>query len=117
MYIRKQIIGTSSLALMCDKKVFEGIIKGYIDNTEGSFSFRELYNYVKNIAEKNNYFDKEENTEYSQIELLNCDIQIINRVIWEKIWKKELIIDFYRNTFSTYPDEFYFIKIKEQPSI
>ena len=113
MISRRQIIGTTNLKLTCDKQVIRNVIENYIEKVENSFSFKELYNYIKHIASENNYFDKEPNTEYSQIELLSTDVQTINLILWEKIWSKALIIDFHKNSYRQYPEEFYFIKVKE----
>jgi hypothetical protein len=113
MISRRRIIGTTNLKLTCNKQVLIDIIEDYIEKNENSFSFKELYNYIKHIANENNYFDKEPNTEYSQIELLSVDVQTVNLIIWEKIWNKTLIIDFYKNLYRQYPEEFYFIKVRE----
>lgn len=113
MISRRQVFGTTNLKLTCNKQVLRYIIESYIETSEGSFSYKDLYNYIKRIAIENNYFEKEPNTEYSQIELLNTDAQTINLILWEKIWNKTLIIDFHKNIYRQYPEEFYFIKVSD----
>jgi hypothetical protein len=66
----------------------------YIDVQEFSFSFRDLYNHIKRISEENHLFQKEYNVEYTFIGLRNDVVQLITKYLRERIWNKELMIDF-----------------------
>ena len=106
--IRK--FGVSCLSLNCSRAVIEEMIDKYIDKCKECFSFQEICKNIKHIAEEKGYFEKEENTEYSQVELTREDIHIINRIVWKKIGEKILIIDFDKSG----AKDFYFIKIDKE---
>ncbi|WP_329904171.1 hypothetical protein [Porphyromonas pogonae] len=106
--------GVSYLSLSCNSDIIEAIIDTYVDKCNEDFSFKDVCNYIKFIAEEKGYFEKEKNTEYSQIELQRKDIYKINIILWKKIWDKILIVDFDKSRHRPYPNEFYFIKIGKQ---
>lgn len=101
------IYGPSFLPLTYTKEELNALIDNYIDkNVE--FSFIQLCNYILSIADQQNKLKKQPNTSYSQIYLTRSDTITICKVLWERIWKQELIQvfnnphDMYRNNGDTY---------------
>src|SRR5690554_3243524 len=111
MNFMRKILGNSYLELTCSKEALFEIIEKYIEGKETHFSFSELCNHVKRIAVERNYFKKEPNTIYSDIEFLNNDMKQINLIIWEKIINKELMIDFNQGYANQFSNQYYFLKI------
>nr|WP_321377904.1 hypothetical protein [uncultured Bacteroides sp.] len=109
--IRK--FGKTVLPLNCDKDKINELIDLIIFSFGDSFSFKSLCQDFKGKAEQENLFKKEANTEYSNIELNSEAIISINKIIWDKIWNKELIIDLYADTYHQYPNDFVLIKMKD----
>ena len=63
------------------------------------------------VEKKEGKLKKEANTEYSEIEMLPSDATKISRILWQKIWDKEIFIDFNKNPYSSnYPNDTVFIK-------
>lgn len=105
--------GTEYLDLTCDSKVLNEIIDKAFEDQDISFSFRDFYNHIKRRLEENDYLQKEHNVEYSSIELRFDVIQSINKFLWDKIWAKQLMIDFSnRNVFGRYSnDDYMFVRV------
>ncbi len=106
------IYGTSKLALKYRDDKLNELIGEYINKNQ-EFSFSQLCNYVLSEADKHNMLDKEPNTSYSQILLTHHDVVRICKILWERIWSKEVMILF--NTPQDYihrNEETYFIVSK-----
>lgn len=108
--------GTEYLGLICENKELKDIISDFIEKRELSFSFKELSNHIKRVAEENNYFEKERYVEYTSIELRHDVVQLINEFLWNMIWNKELMIDFSnKNIYGMHSnDDFMFIKVEDK---
>lgn len=78
-------------------------------NSGYCWSYKSLCKYVFNEAIKENKLNKEENTEYSTPEMSSIDASRITKLLWKKIWEKEIYIEFSYNDYTS-PDrtDFYF---------
>lgn len=103
----RTIYGTTYLPLKCKTEDLRKIIYLSIDECENHFSFNDLLNQIIPKVE----FEKEQNTEYSKIDFNGEDLDFINKVIWEQIWDKVLVIDLTNRRSIRDQEIFHFIKI------
>ena len=108
MNMTRIIIGTSYLPVKCKQEDLQEIVNHVIDECEDHFSFNDLLNQIKTKVE----FEKEPNIEYGTIDFNGMDIDFINRITWEQIWDKKLMIDLTVKKPYRDPEIFHFIKIK-----
>lgn len=101
------IYGPSFLSLTYTKEELSTLIDKFI-NKNVEFTYTQLCNHVLSVADKEGKLKKEPNTSYSQIYLTHYDTITICKILWERIWKQELIQVFnnsnemYRNNGDTY---------------
>lgn len=106
MNISRTVNGEQYLPIECTTEEFKSLILSEIEQSENHFYFRDL---VARINDKCK-FKKEPNVTYSgSINFLETERDIINRIIWEQIWDKKLMIDFTNNR-QNCNSEIYFIK-------
>lgn len=87
------IFGSTRLSLSyIDEELYE-MVSSYIDGTKDEFTYIGVCNFIRERAKKENKFQKEDDTEYSDIELLPSDASRISKALWQKIWNKEIFID------------------------
>lgn len=106
------IYGPSKLDLKYTKEELNELIKKFIAERK-EFSFTQLCNYILSDAEKNNMLAKEPHTSYSQILLTFPDTITICKLLWVRIWNKELI-QLFNNPHDVYnnSNDTYFVTIK-----
>lgn len=101
------IYGPSKLALKFSKEELNELLDKFILLNK-RFSFSQLCNYILSEADQRDMLKKEPDTSYSQILLTDGDTITICKLVWERIWKKELIqlfntpLDMYHNSNDTY---------------
>lgn len=101
------VYGPSFLPLTYTKEELNTLIDEYI-NKNVEFSFSQLCSHVLSVADQQYKLKKEPNTSYSQIYLTHPDTITLCKMLWERIWNKELIqlfnspLDIYRNNGETY---------------
>lgn len=87
------ITGTSRLALMyTDEELGELVDTFIVDNN--MFTYSQLCVYVLSIADQDNKIKKQPNTTYSHIAMINEDKRRICKLLWDRIWAKDLLILF-----------------------
>lgn len=92
--------GTHKLALTCDKNKVKQIVNALVSQFDDTFTFTQLSAAVLLKAEEENLLKKEPNTQYvGQIELSFYDLDLINLIVWEMIWEKEVVIVLYKNPY------------------
>lgn len=107
MYISKTIYGEQYLPIACTTVDFKNLILSEIEQSENHFSSHDLIARISRQCD----FQKEPNVTYAgSIGFLGNDLDIINRIIWELIWDKKLMIDFINNRQNHSSEIFYFIK-------
>lgn len=112
MYFTRKIYGKTALNMNYSDEELKDLINIYF-NEDGYYSYKSLCAYILNKAKENNKLDKEPNTEYSDIEISLFDADRITKILWNKIWNKEIYIDFYDNPYtSRYNNDFHFGKTK-----
>lgn len=107
MYVSKTIYGEQYLQIACTTEDFKNLILSEIEQSEAHFSSPDL---IARISRKCD-FQKEPNATYAgSIGFLGKDLDYINRIVWELIWDKKLMIDFTNNRQNRNSEIFYFIK-------
>lgn len=92
--------GSYRLSLTCDKDKVKQIVNGLISQFDDTFTFTQLCSAVLVKAEEENLLNKEPNTLYrGSIELSFNDLDSINLIVWEMIWKKLIVIVLYENPY------------------
>ena len=87
------ITGTSRLALKYSDEELGELIDNYIvDNN--MFTYGQLCSYAVSIADQDDMLLKQPNTTYSQIAMTNEDKRRICKLLWDRIWAKDLLILF-----------------------
>ena len=103
--------GITPLAVSYTDVELNNKISNFIDLSDNEVTYKRLCHYILNEAKKEGKLKKEANTEYSEIEMLPSDATKISRILWQKIWDKEIFIDFNKNPYSSnYPNDTVFIK-------
>lgn len=104
------IYGPSKLALKYPKEELNDLIEKFITDNK-NFSFSQLCNYILSEADQHDMLEKKNNTSYSQILLTYADTITISKLLWDRIWNKELI-QLFNNPHDIYHNnDAYFVKI------
>lgn len=112
MFYSYTVMGTSRLSLNIDDEKMNGCLDDLINRLGDTFSYRQLYDSFKYEAISRKWFKKEPYTQYFNIELTRDDARKITMYLWNLIWGKKLMIDFYHDdSRSTDPNNFMFCKI------
>lgn len=106
------IYGVTPLALKYNDEELNKLIGEFIKEDK-EFSYSQLCNNILYKADHDDMLDKKPNTSYSQIALSHNDIVRICKLLWERIWAKEVMILF-NNTQDAFRrnEETYFIAIR-----
>ena len=103
--------GSHRLSLTCDTSKVKRIVDDLVCQFDDTFTFTELCSAVLVIAEKENLLKKEPNTQYvGQIELSFNDLDAINLIVWEMIWKKQIVIVLYKNPYRSLKERDFLLK-------
>lgn len=107
MNITTTVFGEYFLPIACTMEDFKSIILSEIEQSENNFSINDLITRIKYKCD----FKKEPNVIYAgSIYFLGTDLDFINKIIWEQIWDKKLMIDFTDKRQNRNSEIFYFIK-------
>ena len=87
------IIGVSKLRLLYSDEDLNSLISEFIADTN-EFTFSQLCSHILYIAEQKGKLEKAPYTTYSHISLTPGDNLRITRMIWERIWSKEIFMLF-----------------------
>jgi len=101
------IIGESKLRLLYSDEDLNSLISDFIAGSN-EFTFSQLCNHILSTAEQSGNLEKAPHTTYSHISLTSSDYLKITKMIWERIWSKEIFMlfsslnDKYRRSDETY---------------
>lgn len=105
------VSGPRRLALKYTEEELNDLIGAFITDRK-EFSYSQLCNYVLSVADQQDKLKKEPHTLYSQILLTYPDTITICKLLWERIWNKELI-QMFNNPQDIYNNgDTYFVAIK-----
>ena len=87
------------------------LIDNYISESHGEFSYKNLCYYIVAKAKEEGKVEGAPHTEYSRSEMsINAGYKV-SRILWEKIWNKEIYIVFGENPYQAhYNDDLRFLK-------
>ncbi len=102
----------TQLPLMGEKEKIKQVLINVISVMGEHFRMGQLIDDFIKRADEQNLFIKEEDTIYSKIKLDNKGTLLINKLIWELIWEKELIINLINNDYMFDSRQFNLIKNK-----
>lgn len=95
-----------------DDQEIKKLIDKYLSDIDGEFSYLGVCHYIVNEAKRNNKVEGAPNTKYSSNEISISDGIRISKVLWEKIWNKEIFIAFGENKYrANYPGDTRFFKL------
>lgn len=95
-----------------DNQELEELIDKYLSDINGEFSYLGVCHYVVNEAKRNNRVEGAPNTKYSSSDISIPDGIRISKLLWEKIWDKEIIIVFGENKYrANYPGDIRLYKL------
>lgn len=84
----------------------KSLIDNYLSDIKGEFSYKGVCHYVVNEAKRNNKAEGAPNTKYSSSDISIADGIRVSRILWEKIWNKEIFIAFGDNPYrAQYKDD------------
>lgn len=101
---------STQLPLVDDKERIKQELLDVISEMRDHFDVNQLINAFIRKAEEHDLFEKEDYTNYNGIILNNHDTLLINKLIWELIWDKKLIINLINNDYMFNSREFNLIK-------
>ena len=78
------------------------LIDDYISQVKGVFTYKSLCSYIVAKAKEENRVEGAPNTEYSSSELSIAAGYDVSRILWEKIWNKEIFIVFGENHYQAH---------------
>lgn len=110
------IYSKKALCIQYEDNEIIKILDDYISqNNVGRFSYIQFCNYLFNYADEHNKLGKEKNVTYLSVEMIPEDFRRVSRIIWEKIWNREIIIDFYKDPYNqNYVDDTRFIILRSK---
>ena len=95
------IYSKKALSIKYDDKEIRGILNDYVEKHKSDvFSYHQFCNYLFDYADAHNQLGKESNTTYLSAEMMPEDYSRVSKILWEKIWDREICIDFYHNPYS-----------------
>lgn len=97
MYMYTQV--SNPVPVTYDDRELKELIDKYLSDIEGEFSYHGVCRYVVNEAKRNNRVEGAPNTKYTSNEISIPDGIRISKILWEKIWNKEIIIAFGENKY------------------
>lgn len=104
------IYGEYQLAMNYSVEELNQIIDKFIEaqKNEGqeTFSYRNLCHYLFRLALSENRLQKENDCMYNNPVMADSDATLVSKLLWERIWEKEIIIDFHESKYaSSYHDD------------
>lgn len=96
-------MGKSKLALKCEESQIEKMVSEIIGTYNGVFTFNHLCQRVCDNADKQDLLKKESNTNYSEIELDKNATILVHKIVWEKIWSHEIVLDLINDEYDYTP--------------
>lgn len=97
-----------------DDQELLSLIDKYLSEKHGEFSYKSVCHYVVNEAKRNNKVEGAPHTHYSSNEICIPDGIRISKILWEKIWNKEVFIAFGDNPYrGQYNNDVRFYKVDE----
>lgn len=103
--------GISNIPLTYTFQELSKKVEKIVDEMPQQFTFASLCQRVIQIADNEGKLKKEQNTEYSSVQLTTKDVQSISRIIWDMIWKNKIYIVFNAYPYHSESKEFVFAKI------
>ena len=82
-----------------DDQELLSLVEKYVSEMSGEFSYMGVCRYVVNEAKRNNKVEDAPHTKYSSSDISIADGIRISKILWEKIWNKEIIIAFGDNPY------------------
>lgn len=100
MMMTRTCMSKENLALNCTDEQLKEIVENVINDLSDIFSFKELLRVVCNKLQENRFFDMRPNVEYKGgIGLLPIDSDKVQRIVWNMIWDRRLMIDLYNDEY------------------
>ena len=78
------------------------LVDNFIKESKGEFSYKRICDYIVSMAKQDGKVEGAPYAEYRSFEISISDGYTISRVLWEKIWNKEIIIAFGENSYRCY---------------
>lgn len=94
-----QTIVSGSVPVTYDDQELLDMIEKYLSGRNEEISFIQLCHYVVNEAKRNGRVEGAPTTRYSSSDLSIPDGIRISKILWEKIWNKEIFIAFGENPY------------------
>ena len=86
--------GRSPLRLAYNDQLLKRVVDEFLKDIGTSFKYSELYNYVVDRAMREDGFVREPYTRYTDIVLTEYDEHRLSMILWQKIWNRELVMEF-----------------------
>ncbi|MBQ4387376.1 MAG: hypothetical protein II822_07230 [Prevotella sp.] len=88
------------------------LIEKFLSDGNEEFSYQQVCHYIVNEAKRSDKVEGAPTTKYSSSDISIQDGIRISKILWEKIWDKEIFIAFGENPYSArYKDDVRFIKL------
>lgn len=105
--------GEFPLKMTYDDDELNGIIESYIleckKQNQKTFSYKVLCSFLFYEAQCKNKLERETDVIYNSPVMTNEDAIRISHLLWTRIWKRQLFINFHENRYAThYPGDTYF---------
>lgn len=105
------ITDSNSVPVTYTDQELKNLIDKYLSDMEGEFSYKDMCHYVVNEAKRNNKVEGAPNTKYSSSDISIADGIRVSKILWEKIWNKEIFVAFGENPYrARYRDDTRFYK-------
>lgn len=103
--------GRTPLLLAYNDQQLKGVVDDFVKGIRTTFKYSELYNYVMDRALREDKFQRESYTRYTDIVLTETDEHRLSMILWQKIWEQELVLEF-RNIYPHRPQDAIFGVVK-----
>lgn len=88
-------LGTTALDLTYTDDEIRDKILGYMASKDDGVGFRDICTFILTQAQAEGRIDGEKSDEMYQWESLShMDVMRVDRILWQLIWKHQLVIDF-----------------------
>ena len=91
--------GSNPVPVTYDNQELLGIIDKFLSEINDEFSYKGVCRYIVNEAKRNNKVEGAPNTRYSSSDISIADGIRISKILWEKIWNKEIFVAFGDNPY------------------
>lgn len=93
------IYGETPVRMKYSEEELQKKVNEKIESMKNRFSFKSLCVQIFSDALLYNKLDKDDDTAYYNPIMSQEDGEKISRILWEKIWGKELFIDFFKGKY------------------